>query len=205
VKVNVYIDGFNLYYGRVKGTRFRWLDLGAVSQALAPRDQVRRIRYFSAIVSGKVDPLKPIRQQVYLRALRSVPGLTIHLGHFLTEARSMPLAAPSASGQRFATVMRTEEKGSDVNLAAYLLLDAFDADFDEAIVVSNDSDLAEPIRIVRDRFAPVHVFRPNDRHSATLQAAASSYRPLYPAVIRRCQFPPVVRGAAGDIYKPTGW
>jgi uncharacterized LabA/DUF88 family protein len=205
VRVSLYVDGFNLYYGRVRGTAFRWLDLGALARALAPGEQIGRIRYFTAIVSGKDDPQKPVRQQVYLRALRTVPELTVHLGHFLTQERQMPLASRSPTARRFATVLRTEEKGSDVNLATYLLVDAFDSDFDEAIVMSNDSDLAEPIRIVRDRFAPVHVFRPNDRHSATLQAAASSYRPLYPSLIRRCQFPSVVTDGKGAIHKPKGW
>ena len=49
-------------------------------------------------------------------------------------------------------VLRTEEKGSDVNLATYLLLDAFDNDYDTAIVVSNDSDFIHPIEVVRRRF-----------------------------------------------------
>jgi hypothetical protein len=30
----VYIDGFNLYYGAVKGTPYKWLDLKSVCQKL---------------------------------------------------------------------------------------------------------------------------------------------------------------------------
>ncbi|MFV2063919.1 MAG: hypothetical protein ACC726_10470 [Chloroflexota bacterium] len=55
-------------------------------------------------------------------------------------------------GKRFAWVTKTEEKGSDVNLAAYLLLDAVDHDRDMAVVISNDSDLVEPIAVVRERY-----------------------------------------------------
>lgn len=49
-------------------------------------------------------------------------------------------------------MIKTEEKGSDINLATYLLIDAFRGDSDMAVVVSNDSDPCEPIRIVQDEF-----------------------------------------------------
>ena len=45
-------------------------------------------------------------------------------------------------------MIKTEEKCSDVNLATYLLADAFRADAGTFVVVSNDSDLMEPIRLV---------------------------------------------------------
>ena len=47
---------------------------------------------------------------------------------------------------------KPREKGSDVNLASYLLLDAFDRDYEVALVISNDSDLTHPIELVRERF-----------------------------------------------------
>ena len=46
-------------------------------------------------------------------------------------------------------VVKTEEKGSDVNLACHLVADAFEKKCDAAFVISNDSDLLEPIRIAR--------------------------------------------------------
>ena len=42
---------------------------------------------------------------------------------------------------------KTEEKGSDVNLASHLLLDGFQQTRDTVVVFSNDSDLRVPIRI----------------------------------------------------------
>jgi hypothetical protein len=75
--------------------------------------------------------------------------VSIHLGHFSTKPAKMLLANPVPGGPRFADVLRTEEKGSDVNLATYLLADAFRADADAFVIISNDSDLTEPMRIVR--------------------------------------------------------
>ena len=46
-------------------------------------------------------------------------------------------------------MIRTEEKGSDVNLAVHLLNDGWLDAYDCAIVVSNDSDIAEAMRLVR--------------------------------------------------------
>ncbi len=115
---NVYVDGFNLYYGCLKGTPYKWLDLAALAGRLLPADEIKRIRYFSAKVQGRdIDPGAPQREDAYLRALATVPGLTVHLGHFLTSRTRMRLAHPSPGGPLTVEVMRTEEKGSDVNLA----------------------------------------------------------------------------------------
>ena len=63
----------------------------------------------------------------------------------------MPLVdQPQPAEIRKANVWKTEEKGSDVNLASFMLLDAFQEDFDLALVISNDSDLAKPVEFVQD-------------------------------------------------------
>jgi uncharacterized LabA/DUF88 family protein len=148
----VYIDGFNLYYGALKGTPHKWLVLAALSRRLLPKDQIVAIRYFTALVAARQgDPQQPQRQQAYLRALRTIPGFTVHLGHYLTHSVRMPLANPLPMGPRTVEVVRTEEKGSDVNLATYLLLDAFQGRCDTAVVISNDSDLQEPIRVAEQQ------------------------------------------------------
>lgn len=95
---NVYVDAFNLYYGCLKGTPYRWLDLGALCRRLLPKDRINRIRYFTATVSARPDnPHAPQRQQIYLRALETVPGLSIHYGHYLSHVTRMPLAGRAPS------------------------------------------------------------------------------------------------------------
>ena len=49
-------------------------------------------------------------------------------------------------------VYKTEEKGSDVNLASHLLVDAAHRDCEVAVVVSNDSDLKDPIELAQTEF-----------------------------------------------------
>ena len=73
-KVNVYIDGFNFYYGTVKGSPYKWLDLERCAADYSRMTTSKLIEYFTAIVSARpYDPDLPVRQQMYLRALKPCP------------------------------------------------------------------------------------------------------------------------------------
>lgn len=206
-KTNVYIDGFNLYYGAVKDTPYRWLDLATLCGRLLPKHDVRRIRYYTARVGGKLDPSKPVRQGVYLRALRTIPNLDITYGRFLTHRKWMPLVAPITGHGKWAYVIKTEEKGSDVNLATHLLRDGFNGEYEFAVVVSNDSDLAEPIRIAGSGLGlPVGVISPHTRKpSRVLRKYAKFFKVIRRGVIRDSQFPAVLTDAKGSFHRPSEW
>ena len=114
-KTYVYIDGFNLYYGSIKQTPYKWLDLGKICHALLPNNNIYSIKYFTAKVSGRPGYLDaPIHQELYLSALRTIPSLEIIYGHFLTHSVYMPISGSNPC--RWVPVDKTEEKGSDVNL-----------------------------------------------------------------------------------------
>jgi uncharacterized LabA/DUF88 family protein len=204
---NVYVDAFNLYYGCLKGTPYRWLDIGALCGRLLPRDEIGRIRYFTATVSARPEnPGAPQRQQIYLRALATIPGFSIHYGHYLSHVTRMPLAHPRRGGARTVEVVKTEEKGSDVNLATYLLLDAFKGECEVAVVVSNDSDLKLPIEVAQDELGlRVGVVNPHPpaRRSRALQP--TFFKQIRSSALAACQFPPVLTDARGEIRKPERW
>ena len=91
-KVYVYVDGFDLYYGALKRTPYKWLDLAALCRLMLPNDSIEQIKYYTARVSARPrNPSAPIDQQAYLRALRTIPNLTITFGHFLTHSVPMML------------------------------------------------------------------------------------------------------------------
>ncbi len=207
MKANVYVDAFNLYYGAIKGTPYRWLDLRALAEKLLPAHDVNRIRYFTARIQSRPDdPQAAQRQQTYIRALETIPGLTVHYGRFLSKAVRMPLSQPPAAGPRAVEVLKTEEKGSDVNLATHLLVDAFDGDYELALIVSNDSDLVEPIRVVRERFkVAVGIVNPHKNTSHALSQAATFYRQLRTGVLQASLLPDPVVDARGAITKPAPW
>lgn len=207
MRIRAYIDGLNLYYGSLKGHPERkWLDIVGLVDDLMPGHDVNLVRYFSAPVSGKADPRANQRQEVYLRALRSSSRFTDVMGRFRSHVVDMPLAIPTPGGPRMAQVVKTEEKGSDVNLATYLLVDGMDRLYDAAIVISNDSDLVEPIAIACHRFGPVHIITPNDHRNDQMACAGASYRRLDPALVLAHQLPARVELANGKVVtRPRQW
>ena len=183
------------------------MDIGKLASLLLPQHEIVQIRYFTALVTNRPDdPTQAQRQQAYLRALQTIPNLTIHYGHFLGSTKRRPLASPPQTGPRTVEVLDIEEKGSDVNLASYLLLDGFEADYEMAVVISNDSDLQLPIGMVRDRLGKqVGVFDPSSRRSFELYRAASWYRRLRQGPLSASLFPDTMLDADGPITKPAGW
>lgn len=152
MRTSIYVDGFNLYHRALKNTPYKWLDLKLLSQnLLQPHNQIVRIKYFTAIVSGTFDPNQPIRQKTYIRALEKyIPEVEVYYGRFQGNEVKMP-RAPLSNPLTYVYVHKTEEKGSDVNLAVHLLNDAWRDKYDCAVLISNDSDLAEPLRLVREQ------------------------------------------------------
>ena len=151
MRTYVYIDGFNLYYQALKSSPWKWLDLFTLCQTvLQPNHDILKIKYFTARVSATPnDPSKPQKQDVYLRAIQHYRSeVEIYFGHFLSHTVKMPLAKPGKL-KRMVDVIKTEEKGSDVNLAAHLLNDSWLNVYDCAVVITNDSDIAESMRLVK--------------------------------------------------------
>jgi hypothetical protein len=207
MRTHVFVDGFNFYYGCLKGTPFKWLNFQELFRRLLPPNDVRAIKYFTARVEARAeDPGQPTRQDTYFRALRTLPRFQIILGRFLTHAVRLPLA----DGRGYETVLRTEEKGSDVNLASHLLHDAHRALMACAVVVSNDSDLAEPIRLAREDLGlKIGLISPtylSGRHpSRQLARYADFIKRIREGVLSDSLFPDPVLGPHGPIHKPRGW
>jgi uncharacterized LabA/DUF88 family protein len=202
---NVYIDGFNLYYGALKRTPYKWLNLAKLCQELLPNDTIQYVYYYTARVSARPDnPSAPADQQIYLRALRTLPNLSITYGHFLTHSVSMTLTGSNPPKRVW--VDKTEEKGSDVNLAAHLLRDAFQKRFELAVLVTNDSDLAEPVRIVKEELRlPVGILNPHQHHSQELKRLAMFVKRIRQGHILASQFPAALHDGKGAFHKPSSW
>jgi hypothetical protein len=103
-------------------------------------------------------------------------------------------------------VMKTEEKGSDVNLATFLLMDAVDDLFDCAVIISNDSDLKEPIAQVRRRFRKtIGLLNPQRYASRALVPLAHFVKPIRYAALSGAQFPQQLSDKVGTFTKPARW
>ncbi len=111
-----------------------------------------------------------------------------------------------ADGSGTVEVLKSEEKGSDVNLASYLLIDAYRSDCDIAVVVSNDSDLVFPIEHIKQQVGKIiGILNPRPRPSRRLFPLANFYRQIRASVLAASQFPESLHDSEGEFHKPPGW
>lgn len=204
LKANIYVDGFNLYYGALKNTPYRWLDIAKLCRIMLPRDTISQIKYFTALVNPHpTDPDQLTRQHIYLRALQTIPNLEIIYGHFLTHEIMMPLAPPKSG---YVKVIKTEEKGSDVNLALHLLSDGYKNAYDVAVIVSNDSDLLLPVQFVKKELGKkIGILNPQKHPSKVLIANADFVKNIRRGVLSKSLFPTILTDSQGTFTKPAIW
>lgn len=244
LRVGVYIDGYNLYYGGrgicgrgVAG--WRWLDLRQLATTVISAQSnwqgatVTRVVYCTARIKGASNVQSQQDQDVYLRALLAASSVeVIEYGTYVTRTTTAPLATAGPGGRPqistaawpvmirdatgsdvpnasfMASVARREEKGSDVNVAAHLLLDVLNRTVDAAVIISNDSDLRLPIQLTRAHL-PVGLINPTRGYPAgalngspTTGVGGHWWYQLKAADFTRSQLPPAI---GPKIRRPAGW
>jgi hypothetical protein len=243
VRIGVYVDGFNLYYGARglcgRGTPgWRWLDLRRLATDLAARRpgwagaEVHRIVYCTARIDGASNPSGHADQDVYLKALLAAGSVDhIEYGTYVARVKTAPLAVKDAQGRPelvgpdwpvmiqdghgepvtgavfMVSYASREEKGSDVNVAAHLLLDVLGGEVDGAMIISNDSDLRFPVEQARLR-VPVGIINPSHNYLAgdlrglpTAGVGGHWWHRLVAADLKNHQLP----DPAGPYQRPEGW
>ncbi|MGA4670959.1 hypothetical protein ACPCG0_14360 [Propionibacteriaceae bacterium Y1923] len=161
------------------------------SQASWKGATVEKVVYCTARVDAVTNPSAHADQDVYLKALLASGAVDhIEYGNYVARTKTGLLALndpvtrrpqihtsqwpvmvrdstgePVKEAQFMVQYLHLEEKGSDVNVAAHLLLDVLSTSVDAAVVVSNDSDLAFPIREVRQH-VPLGLINPRDSYTA---------------------------------------
>lgn len=228
LRVSLYIDGFNFYYGLFRGhplqcpANHKWLDPVMLGNLMCRQyginGQVVRVHYCSApSLPGLSDPNQATRQQHYLRALGGLPEVVVTLGLHMESPKMVRLPAPlgtTGSGTLVRAWVR-EEKGSDVNLASFLVRDAALNEFDTAFVLSNDSDLENAIRIAVQDFSKTvivvspHINGPSGKRARVtnkLQAAASKSYVLDHTLLGQCRMADPAQDATGRaVTCPSEW
>ena len=209
MRVRVYVDGFNLYYRALKRTPYKWLNiLELAKDLLDPEDTIDMVRYFTARVSPRAGNAEaPRHQQLYLNAISTLPEVEIHYGRFLPKDKWRPIAHPTWEPKVMVQVHDTEEKGSDVNLAVHMLNDGLKGQYDAALLMSQDTDLCEPMRMVQENGQIIGLVcldgrQPNKR----LKKHASFVRHISAARLAGAQFPEVLKDKkGGEIRRPEDW
>ncbi len=209
----VYVDGFNLYFGLRDANlqKCMWLNIHELSRHLCGTGrQLLRTKYFTSRVSGapkgasstsiKAAEAKRKRQSEFLEVLATITGLEITYGHFL--AKDADCHACGSVWTKF------EEKMTDVNIATSMMTDAFQDQFDHAILVSGDSDLVPPVRAILKLFPEKKIFVafPPARKSTELKNLASDKIEMFKASLVNSQLPDQVTLPSGRvIVRPADW
>jgi uncharacterized LabA/DUF88 family protein len=170
VKTAVYIDGYNLYYGRLRGSPFKWLDVVKLFEDLLiqrdQHEQLEKVNLFTApaLANFATHGAASVEaQSAYHRALK-----TLHGAHFDTVYgthsfdKNGALLPVFVAGQKYDRTNRTrvwklEEKKTDVNLAICMCRDAAKGLYDRIILVSNDSDAEPALQAIRQDFPHIMI------------------------------------------------
>jgi uncharacterized LabA/DUF88 family protein len=213
-----YIDGLNLYKLRLsRNQSIRWVNLLTLIERLFPEYKIVKIHYFTAELrrTDNLSSQRLGRQKNYLRALRTLePVLDIHLGTFRADQRQLP-AVPLALNEagddyRRVSVLKVEEKGSDVHLASRLIADSAKKTYQRQIVVSNDSDLVSAIAIATKEFGatvdlvlPLKEERRGSNHLR--QQTLNQIRTISDDALKASQFDDNLTDMQGVFHKPKSW
>lgn len=243
MRVGVYVDGYNVYYGGRglcgRGAAgWRWLDVRRMVLTILAQESGwagpfdTHVVFCTARIKGSSKQGSQRDQDTYLRAV-GAGGAVDHIkyGTYVERTATAPLATADRKGRPvlshadwplmvrdsnggdvpqatfMASVARREEKGSDVSVASHLLIDVLGSKVDAAVILSNDSDLAMPIKTARQH-VPVGLVNPTKGYPAgalngspTEGAGSHWWYQLSPSDFTSHQMAVTV----GRLARPTGW
>ena len=210
MKTIIYIDGFNLYY-RLKYTPYKWLNFQKLSEFYLkpPQHNIQKIKYFTAPVKEQLkDPSNTIRQNIYLRAINTIPNIEITFGQFkkrqVTGLKCDYENGQYVEGNELVTISKWEEKESDVNIATHIVADA--SQYDCAVLISNDTDLKTPLKYVKENFKKrIGIISPRRNIHIDLRDASHFQKRISNKVLEQCQFPEKMKDDKGKFFCPPKW
>jgi len=235
LRTRIYIDGYNLYYGCLKGTHLKWLDLLALFEkgilpsvtamidghAIASNLQPAAIKFFTAPIleqAAKASDSIQCQEQYHAALSKHQPGRveTIKGYYSLTEARAKvidPLDPKKWPRDcQSIDVWKLEEKQTDVNLALHAVKDALLGDIEHVVIVTNDTDIAPALEMIRaNTKAAIGLVIPTTDHeripNADLAKHAHWVRThITETELRAAQLPRVIAGGSRrPAIKPDSW
>ncbi len=163
----VYVDGYNFFYGRLKHTPYKWLDLYGffdreVLHPQNPESRLLRVKYYTADIKANFASHGAIAvqaQQRYHQALESIHTGPVEITKgYYTADRSTPIRykKPPDKEDRVES-WKLEEKQTDVNIALDLYRDVVRGDCNQVVVVTNDTDIKKALAYIRQDFPGVTI------------------------------------------------
>jgi len=218
LKTIVYVDGYNLYYGLLRRSPYKWLDLYSLfhNHVLSNGVDVVEVRYYTAPVLGKMsdDPESQHRQRVYLQALRKMPPNKVKIieGKMVASTPYLRLVTPipAEPARTHAQVYTLNEKNTDVNLASDLITGAWTGAYAQAVICTNDTDISGALAAVRSHHPDIVLglvapIPGNDRRklASDLTKYANWAKILSPVHLANAQLPKKIPNTS--IHIPEKW
>lgn len=196
IKINAYVDGFNLYHSlsALGHSELKWLDLKKlIKYHLKEDESLVNVKYFTAYASWNQEKQK--RHKRYVRALE-LSGVEVILGRFKRKYFSC-----DKWGFRNKT---REEKRTDVNIAISILMDAVKHEYDKVIIVSGDTDLIPAIETVKEAFSDkkIGVLFPPQRHTNEMAKIADFCHTIKVKTLEECLLPLQIKLPSNKFLTP---
>ncbi|ROO34479.1 MULTISPECIES: NYN domain-containing protein [unclassified Pseudomonas] len=168
-----FVDGYNLFYGLLADTPYKWLNLRSLLTHIThienPHSAVASVDYFTS----SVKPLLATRgrlskeaQDTYIRALKTT-DIRVHYGHHQLEPAKAPRfidRKTRASREDKVDIWKLEEKETDVHIAVsmYRTVARQTASLEhgyveQLVLVSSDTDMTPALKAIREDFPEITV------------------------------------------------
>lgn len=220
----VYIDGLNLYHGikelkRHDGTKafnmhqLKWLDIEKLAEKLLKLAEARQyvlttqslvvVKYFTARVTGynksnNYSSKSKSRQNHYILALQ---GYCLKME--LIEGRFKNKDIKCLKCDTYS--VHPTEKETDVNIASHIIGDLYEDKFDVAYLISGDSDLVKPMKMVVGKGKTMIVAFPPERATDQIKATATSYLKITKEILESCVLPNPLKVGSKTFERPEEW
>lgn len=225
MKTIIYIDGYNLYYGAVHGSPYKWLDIVKLFQSICneqePLSKIAAVKFFTAPVKAKVSThgdSSVSSQNNYHKALNSLYPeiLEIINGSFMQERGLLPRYQKPLNKNDKLEVWRLEEKKTDVNIALHMYRDVIKREAEQFVLVSNDSDLVPALEFIKEENIDITVgsviprrkvkgskSRTTSKEISDLSHWTRKY--ILDSELENAQLPDMVPSRKKPAYKPDYW
>lgn len=215
LKTIVYIDGYNMYYGILRKSQYKWLDIFKLfnEQLLKPdSSELIEVRFYTAPILGTMcdDKLSPQRQRTYLQALKKLyPEKVIVIEGRMIQFKPHRRPIDSSLGIEFVQVQDFEEKKTDVSIAVDMLLDACSHRCEQMVLCTNDSDQEPTLKALREKHPNIKIglvspIKKHDRYaSKDLAKYAHWQQTIHEVHLANAQLPEKIPHTS--IRKPEAW
>ncbi|MCJ8203615.1 NYN domain-containing protein [Pseudomonas sp. RGM2987] len=224
-----FVDGYNVFYGLLAGTPYKWLNLEQLLAHIArvenPLSSLASVEYFTSSVKPELATrgiASKEAQDSYVRALKA-NKVIVHYGRHQLERANAPRFVSrevGASRQDTVAIWKLEEKETDVHIAISMYRTAsrqeklpWDKRIEQLVLVSGDTDMAPALRAIREDFPHMKIgvvlpYRSGSRRLApgSLQQHAHWMRRVVTCEeLQSYQFPNRVPTHKAPAIKPDYW